>query len=612
MGASLALTKKRKTLLAIALICALLISGLTLWWHTRQTVRARDAVATSPKSFTSAVAPDPILADTLNSVINNVTWSTTDSWTAEWAPILAGQNGSALDAAITQDVNQGNYADALYVARIADINNYTSSTLTSQTQTALRQMPMCGSLPATYNGAQTYGDPNPTCFLVYTRYILWSYEYAQQYGLTSKWNATKAFTDFAALYNKPPTHSAYGEMLFCDPRSNWAYSYSSRYYDECAETLSVFLKFAELGVPGALGYADKAWAGVQNHWTGQFYEYTTSIRAVECEVGNFAQVIAEYAQQKGGSQNVANWNRVIQDLNYKLLASGWYSPGWAGAGVMIHAKGVNNDLRLWETMGAMTALQELYQNFTPTMQTSLQNMLEGSGTTPAWQGLWSSSLNVNGRFKGTSSDASPSNDATACAAATLFLDGIVPVTGSLAVAIREEHYNDLRTQFQSSQLQFDYGNHRIRIPVSKGQLTFIYGSTPVSYNFPADGVYDVQFSRDWNQITSVNGQRSGRTVHLFLTADPNQATYARSQSINFTVSVLNQMNPALDSTLTLTATGAGDYYYFDFQRINMTADAINEYSFTWNIPDVAGTYVVEASLVPPQLTVYDALWLKVD
>jgi hypothetical protein len=45
--------------------------------------------------------------------------------------------------------------------------------------------------------------------------------------------------------------------------------------------------------------------------------------------------------------------------------------------------------------------------------------------------------------------------------------------------------------------------------------------------------------------------------------------------------------------------------------MSVTADAVNEYSFTWDIPDVAGTYVVEASLVPAVLTAYDAVWLEV-
>jgi hypothetical protein len=101
------------------------------------------------------------------------------------------------------------------------------------------------------------------------------------------------------------------------------------------------------------------------------------------------------------------------------------------------------------------------------------------------------------------------------------------------------------------------------------------------------------------------------TVHLLLTAEPNQATYKRSQSVTFAVSVLNQLNPSLDATLTLTVTGPGSYYYFDFLVVNVTADAVGEYSFTWDIPNVKGTYVVEASLVPPMLTAYDAAWLEV-
>jgi hypothetical protein len=63
-----------------------------------------------------------------------------------------------------------------------------------------------------------------------------------------------------------------------------------------------------------------------------------------------------------------------------------------------------------------------------------------------------------------------------------------------------------------------------------------------------------------------------------------------------------------NSTLALTVTGPGNYYYFDFQPVNVTADAVCEYSFTWSIPNVSGTYVVEVGLVPAQLTAYDVAW----
>jgi hypothetical protein len=81
--------------------------------------------------------------------------------------------------------------------------------------------------------------------------------------------------------------------------------------------------------------------------------------------------------------------------------------------------------------------------------------------------------------------------------------------------------------------------------------------------------------------------------------------------VTFSVDVLNQLGPPLNSTLTLTVTGPSGYHYFDFQTVNVTADSVWEYSFTWNVPNVAGTYVAEVGLVPPQLTAYDAAWLRV-
>ncbi len=104
---------------------------------------------------------------------------------------------------------------------------------------------------------------------------------------------------------------------------------------------------------------------------------------------------------------------------------------------------------------------------------------------------------------------------------------------------------------------------------------------------------------------------SARAVHLLLIVDPNQATYVPNQPVAFEVSVLNQLNPSFDSTLTLTVTGPGNYYYFDFQPVSVKANAVGECTFTWNVPDVAGTYVVEVGLVPSQLTAYDAVWLGV-
>jgi hypothetical protein len=101
------------------------------------------------------------------------------------------------------------------------------------------------------------------------------------------------------------------------------------------------------------------------------------------------------------------------------------------------------------------------------------------------------------------------------------------------------------------------------------------------------------------------------TVSLLLSEDPSHATYAGGQSVNLDVTVFNQPNSWLNSTLTLTVTGPKNYYYYNFQTINVTANTVWEYSFTWSTPNVAGKYVAEVELVPPLLTAYDTAWLGV-
>jgi hypothetical protein len=103
---------------------------------------------------------------------------------------------------------------------------------------------------------------------------------------------------------------------------------------------------------------------------------------------------------------------------------------------------------------------------------------------------------------------------------------------------------------------------------------------------------------------------SKQNVHLLLVVEPNQSTYVKGQSVTFTVNVFNQLNPVLQSTLTLTITYPNNDYHFDFQGVNMAAETVQEYSFDWVVPDAAGTYVVEVELSPPQLTAYDAVWLE--
>ena len=99
------------------------------------------------------------------------------------------------------------------------------------------------------------------------------------------------------------------------------------------------------------------------------------------------------------------------------------------------------------------------------------------------------------------------------------------------------------------------------------------------------------------------------SVYLLLNSE-SQPPYTRGRQVTFEVSVMNQLNPQLETTLTFTITGPGGYCFYDFQSINVPANGVGEFSFSWVVPDVAGTYVVEVSLVPAQLTAYDAKWVE--
>ena len=141
-----------------------------------------------------------------------------------------------------------------------------------------------------------------------------------------------------------------------------------------------------------------------------------------------------------------------------------------------------------------------------------------------------------------------------------------------------------------------------------GQTASIYTYTPSSAGSPSITVTVT----DTLGATSTQSSPVAVTVssvYLLFSAD-SQTTYSEGQQVSFEVTVLNQQNPMLETSLALTITGPGDYSFYDFQPINVSANGFGEYTFTWSVPDFAGTYVVETNLVPAQLTAYDAKWIE--
>ena len=176
----------------------------------------------------------------------------------------------------------------------------------------------------------------------------------------------------------------------------------------------------------------------------------------------------------------------------------------------------------------------------------------------------------------------------------------------------EAKREDIVNGFSVPQLLADYqsrtngGNGFLRILKFSPSQDKIYVSTFSPYLNSYENDSDSKFQLDFKMTGATDNEN-----HLLLHLEPLQTVYSQGESLMLMVNVFNVANPALEATLTLTVTGPNGYGYYDFQPISVTADGEREYSFTWNAPVVTGNYVVEVSLVPAQLTAYDAAWLKV-
>jgi subtilisin family serine protease len=115
----------------------------------------------------------------------------------------------------------------------------------------------------------------------------------------------------------------------------------------------------------------------------------------------------------------------------------------------------------------------------------------------------------------------------------------------------------------------------------------------------------------WGLVNATAALRNiAKPVHLLLTVEPS-GVYLRGQSLSLKVTVLNQLNPALSSSVALTITGPAGYGYYDFQSVNVAANSVGEYTFNWVVQNVSGKYIIEVELVPSILTAYDSAWLNV-
>lgn len=332
--------------------------------------------------------------------------------------------------------------------------------------------------------------------------------YAKKYNYqTSKWNVNTAYNSFKYAVQHGMVPGA-GVLWVYGDGTSFTIGYGPRHYDEAAQSLDVFLMFYDLGVSAAMDDAVSIWNWiVANLWTGTYFKYALNWDCLECAVGGFYQIIAKLWQR---NPNIQNIQLLSKDISYRFLANRWNSPQWGGETsyfAVLHAYPSNTQRRLENTIMAWSSLMGIYNRMNATEQSWIIDLLQGYGSypNPAWVNL----LQGSGLYDSTSNqftwwtDTSVSNDATAAGTALIFMQGMIPQDGSLAVPLEENGYEYTLNMLDPQLFQLNIAARTVTLSVfMPGTIKFVYGSTTAAWTFTKTGVWQVTFSSDWNSITS--------------------------------------------------------------------------------------------------------------
>lgn len=510
----------------------------------------------------NSVQATTTLADLLNNYLNSIDWSESSYSSVQFGIIFSRFPISSYEAVLQYYVKSDDWIDVLLIKRLSELAGYNSQNLTLAVIQALENIPLVGYLPKTdslWNGT-VYED----FFCVNDRFLLYSYRWAEQvsgdinmdgvidiydavllakafgevtnnsdcdlngdgvinysdsviladnFGQSSlmlKWNETAAYQQMAGLVDEyGGGYSYFGVGMVCpfpdpqNPKNTTIIQNNCRYYDEEAQTLGCFHIFEEDGLTEARSYEDKIWNHLNNDgwWTGQWYWYRPDWKCFECEMGRFALQITEYLDYVHPN--------IISDLNQKLLINEWNSPSWQPwLYVVNHANNpdgsiVTEQYRAEETVAVWEAFESFYTSFPISMQNAITDML--TKEPKAWEQVLNQSCYNNVYNAGTHKIVYGDQ---LDGAMVMFLNGIVPETGSLHDSLTEETYLTNAFNFPANEYRFDHASRMIRIPTTSGQIGFQFGTQIVSYNF-TQGVWDIYFSNDWNSIKNVVPVSSG-------------------------------------------------------------------------------------------------------
>jgi hypothetical protein len=383
---------------------------------------------------------------------------------------------------------------------------------------ALGNMTQIGSvLP---NTTQKMGND---AFSVYDRDILYGcYYYGNKYGMTTKWNVTAGYNYFSSsLVNSNLTAAiwVWGNTT--------AYDYGSRYYDEYAETMGVYLVFYDLGITQALDSAVTVWNAINNiHWQDslQAYGYSPLDFEYECESAFALKLIGLLRYAKS---DIGNSSRIFTDAYSRYLYNNWMSHQWittdsatTSSYAVVHANPSNAQKRLHNTFATWQTLLGIYELLNSTGQNNMFNLLNET-----WFRLYHDNADfyngTTGWFKPSSGNVDATSDDTIIAMTLQFLTGMTPNGTALAFPLEEYSYEYI-FDLDADLYGINVLNNSLKLGVTRsGNMRFIYGGTEVYYNFPSSGVYNITWNVPWTEIESVEKLSELPSGRKYLTSVSN-------------------------------------------------------------------------------------------
>jgi hypothetical protein len=450
------------------------------------------------------------------------------SWNSVYTSFLGIAFGktdtSTLDSVIDAEAKAGRWVNVAKLKTEAEIIRYDSPTIQDAVKQMLTNMPMFNTTKLPKNG-----DDGRYWNWYYC--VLNGYRWARELNHeTSKWGDPA--DGFRGLYSVRVKEPAV--FYACNPDTGEVLRMFGGRWHQAAALMGNWMKFHEYRISDAeVALTNEQMNFIQTYWKTDHFIYAPQWQ--NYEVRN-DMVFTECAKLTAGYPLLADvTGYVTRDLSNRYTRNKWGSPQWGGYNVAVHHYPDNLERRMDGTIGAWSILHMYYKLMSDADKANLREMLLGSKETGrAADLLLASDLfdSSTQKFRVRSGD-SPSDLATCFGCVTLFLMGIIPESGSLAVPIRALGTEAYPIEFfDPIHFGFNYDARRIKVPVYAGKMLFQFGDKPAEAKFQFDGIYQVQFSNDWNNVLSVQKVADLNALYLIT---PKKPTTVEALTSSFAV-----------------------------------------------------------------------------